>query len=133
MERELWNVAITLLYPCKTQATSKVHISWLLGCLGNWILCGVALYLWVVCVELVSCHPSETYNFEVDPKTLWTAGLPACCRALLLIATVTSQRCCNIGSLRTFPICECNLNYISWQVVCASWKSSCMPGCILFH
>jgi hypothetical protein len=98
-----WNVNFEMWQSLCYIHVKHRHISWLSVCLGNWILCGVALYLWVVCIELVSCHPSETYNFEVDPKTLWTPGLTACCRALLLIAIVTSQKCWNIGSLRTFP------------------------------
>jgi hypothetical protein len=42
MEREHWNVANNSLHQCKTQATSEVHISWVSGCLGNWILHGDA-------------------------------------------------------------------------------------------
>jgi len=42
MECEHSYVLNNLLYPCKTQATSKVHISRVSGCQGNSILHAVA-------------------------------------------------------------------------------------------
>jgi hypothetical protein len=49
---------------------SWVHKFVVLGCPGDYILYVGALYWWDLRMELVFCHPSGVYNFEVASRFL---------------------------------------------------------------
>jgi hypothetical protein len=54
----------------KTDIKSGVHKPWVPICQGDEIWYMATEYLWDLSVDLGSCHPSITQNFEVAPGFL---------------------------------------------------------------
>ena len=57
------------------QFCSRVHITQLLGCMGDEILYDGAKYLWVLCTQFTACYTSVTCNFEMAPR-FWKICTP---------------------------------------------------------
>jgi hypothetical protein len=121
----LFIILLRSWYPIiRMASTPEVNKSWMPCHHGNKILYGWIWYLWVLSMELSSCHFSDAYNFEVAARYLENLCTPVLCYFNLAVTYLVydilqmlSQQKDNLNNeeylfnsitkLHFLPICYC--------------------------